>query len=481
VVLGVLGGVLGSLFIFINLKFSKIRRMIHSRVKNIRTLKMLRVLEPVTILVLTCLLSVFVPAAFSCTQMTCILDDRQTDNSGDRVCLPGSIDNLTSNLVIPKPNVQHYTCPWNQIDLPGGGQLINGSYNEAATLFFVTGEQAIQQLFSRNTHLEFGYAPLLTFLAIYFILACWASGTHISCGLVVPMLLIGGLYGRILGRITVDIFGVRTDTMDWMDPGAFALLGAVSFFAGVSRLTMSLAVIMVEITNDIQFLLLIMTTIMFAKWVGDLFTHSIYHSILELKCIPFLDLAPVYKEKGKPVNLEQYTVKDVMHHPVHTLREVENLETIVKVLRETEHGGFPVLSQTGQFIGLITRFQLMTLLCKGFTRNSLDNDIIQLQVDFSEFNRMRGHKLVDPKLTHELLNQTQLVSERRAGQLNLAEFVNRSSLPLPHWFSLHRTYLIFRTLGLRHLTVVDGDNKVVGILTRKDLMGFNIDEKLKKS
>ena len=36
VVLGVLGGVLGSLFIFINLKFSKIRRMIHSRVKNIR-------------------------------------------------------------------------------------------------------------------------------------------------------------------------------------------------------------------------------------------------------------------------------------------------------------------------------------------------------------------------------------------------------------------------------------------------------------
>ena len=50
-----------------------------------------------------------------------------------------------------------------------------------------------------------------------------------------------------------------------MDPGAFALLGGVSFFAGVSRLTMSLAVIMVEITNDIQFLLLIMTTIMFAK------------------------------------------------------------------------------------------------------------------------------------------------------------------------------------------------------------------------
>ena len=87
----------------------------------------------------------------------------------------------------------------------------------------------------------------------------------------------------------VDLFGVPSKPYwQWLDPGAFALLGGASFFGGVSRLTMSLAVIMVEITNDIQFLLLIITTILLAKLTGDLLTHSIYHSLLELKCIPFL-------------------------------------------------------------------------------------------------------------------------------------------------------------------------------------------------
>lgn len=49
-------------------------------------------------------------------------------------------------------------------------------------------------------------------------------------------------------------------------------------------------------------------------------------------------------------------------------------------------------------------------------------------------------------------------------------------------FSLHRTYIIFRTLGLRHLTVTKADGgEVVGMITRRDLMGFNLEEKLDKA
>ena len=45
----------------------------------------------------------------------------------------------------------------------------------------------------------------------------------------------------------VDIFGVHAEGQwAWMDPGAFALIGAASFFGGIPGLTMSLAAIMVR-------------------------------------------------------------------------------------------------------------------------------------------------------------------------------------------------------------------------------------------
>jgi len=55
------------------------------------------------------------------------------------------------------------------------------------------------------------------------------------------------------------------------------------------------------------------------------------------------------------------------------------------------------------------------------------------------------------------------------------------SMPkIDHDYSLYRTYLLFRTLGLRHLVVIDTHNHVVGMITRKDLMQFNMEEKLTK-
>lgn len=57
-----------------------------------------------------------------------------------------------------------------------------------ATLMFGTLENAVKRLFSRDTHLQFGFGSLLTMLVIYFLLICWATGTSVASGALVPML-----------------------------------------------------------------------------------------------------------------------------------------------------------------------------------------------------------------------------------------------------------------------------------------------------
>ena len=73
----------------------------------------------------------------------------------------------------------------------------------------------------------------------------------------VPMLLIGAVLGRLVGLFMVDLFPVNSSDnwwlpaedaqWKWIDPGVFAVVGAAAFMGGVTRLTVALAAIMMEV------------------------------------------------------------------------------------------------------------------------------------------------------------------------------------------------------------------------------------------
>jgi len=60
-------------------------------------------------------------------------------------------------------------------------------------------------------------------------------------------------------------------------------------------------------------------------------------------------------------------------------------------------------------------------------------------------------------------------------------FVNQSAPCVPEKFSLYRTFVMFRTLGLRHLIVVDSANSIVGLISRKNLIGGALEDKLQQA
>lgn len=65
--------------------------------------------------------------------------------------------------------------------------------------------------------------------------------------------------------------------------------------------------------------------------------------------------------------------------------------------------------------------------------------------------------------------------------VDLKPYVNTSAVTVPQTFSTERAYLIFRSMGLRHMTVVDESNCVLGMVTRKDLMGYRLDRAVIKA
>ena len=65
----------------------------------------------------------------------------------------------------------------------------------------------------------------------------------VPSGLIVPALGAGAIFGRLVGQIVPDT-----------SAAIFAMVGAAAFLAGVSRMTVSLTVIMLELTGEVEYI-----------------------------------------------------------------------------------------------------------------------------------------------------------------------------------------------------------------------------------
>ena len=395
-------------------------------------------------------------------------------------------------------------------------------YNEMASLAFGTGEDTVKQLLSRNANQAFGYPSMLVFLVIYFVGAACANGMAISSGLFVPMLVIGSLIGRLTGMLFLDLFVGRHNDFQppspwaWINPGVFALIGAGAFMGGVTRLTIALVVIIMEMSSEVHFVLPIMAAVMTAKSIADaLEHHSIYEMALVNRKIPFLS------GEGMGQNmklLETLTVSRVMCPNVVVVNIEERISSLRLLLKETSHNGFPVVTDSKDgnykvYTGFITRDHLQVILRSAFYRlssfdtsmKSIDDAggmqapklVLDLELSFEELNkRYVSHRARSLLQMHDEIAMSEPVvaewieDETTGGQasrdhknfenvsINLRPFVNTSAIAIHTSFSVARTYILFRTLGLRHLTILDESNQVTGIVTRKDLTSDKLDKAL---
>ncbi|CAL1536656.1 unnamed protein product [Lymnaea stagnalis] len=342
----------------------------------------------------------------------------------------------------------------------------DGEYSSSARLFFDTPEATVKHLF----HNEPGTYQIITlsiFASGYFLLACWTYGLSIPSGLFIPSLLIGAAWGRIVGIL----LSMPKGNEQWVSLSFYSLVGASSMLGGIVRMTISLTVIIMEATSSVPLGLPVMVSLIVAKWVGDQFNEGIYDLHIHLQGVPILGWEPL----PMSTNL---SAKAVMSHPVTVLRMNEPVERIVKILKEESHNGFPVVEEYdpdhpivvdgldtfGTFKGLILRSQLIMMLKKKlFVENPDINNIVN-NLKMAEFNESY------PRYTP--IQRISISPEEKSFHMNLAPFINQSHYVVLESSSYSSIFKKFRSLGLRHMVVINFRNQVIGIVTRKDLARY---------
>jgi len=112
-------------------------------------------------------------------------------------------------------------------------------------------------------------------------LGLFSYGISVLSGLFIPVISAGATYGRSVGMFM--------DPFTNLDQGLFAVLGAASFLGGSTRMTVSLCVILLELTNNLYMLSLIMLVLLISKSVADIFNSGVYYQIVHMKGFTYLE------------------------------------------------------------------------------------------------------------------------------------------------------------------------------------------------
>lgn len=285
----------------------------------------------------------------------------------------------------------------------------------------------------------------LLILALIFklVITIFTFGIKVPAGLFIPSMAMGAIMGRIVGIIMEQIafnypgwWGFQDACVtgeNCMTPGLYAMVGAAAGLGGVTRMTVSLVVIMFELTGSVNWIVPLMVAVMASKWVGDsLLRQGVYDAHIGLNGYPFLDSKEEFvyttlaADAMSPKRGEGAAPLAVLTQESMTVDDVEQL------LRSSQHNGYPVIISTESqyLVGFVLRKDLMIALASA-------------------------------KRTVEVFETTKIVfsqssplsPERESPAINLCRIVDFAPVTITDQTPMEMVVDMFRKLGLRHVLV----------------------------
>lgn len=271
------------------------------------------------------------------------------------------------------------------------------------------------------------------------------AGIKLPSGIIMPALAGGALFGRLVGQFLPHAN---------ISPGIFAMVGAGAFLAGVTRMTISLCVIMFELTGELEYVLPHMVAILCAKWVADAVSRESIYDLTQVALgHPFLSPDEAIH---KVTETEPETAR-ILVPPSNTMEEL----TVVvpesnKVSRKSLEEKLATLKRRGLMdSGLV--------LVQG-------DQIVQGYIAQTELQ----YGLFELGAAHPAAHEVRLLgTPTEDDEFDLSRFVNRAPVCLCVAAPIEVVVAIFTQLGVRYICLTEeGTGSLVGVVIRKRLMGY---------
>ncbi|KAG0296769.1 hypothetical protein BGZ97_004456 [Linnemannia gamsii] len=249
--------------------------------------------------------------------------------------------------------------PWTRVNLL---QLLTNLYSECTPDNNLNGMCAtsIDQIY-----------PIFLLLAEIFVMKVVLNfitfGVKVPGGIFIPTMVAGAVFGRMVGLgvqwLIVkypdhQVFAVcEGDSMDCIIPGLYAMIGAAACLSGVTRMTVSLVVIMFELTGAMTYSLPIMMAVMMGKFVGDAFSpDAFFNKLIDLNEHPYLDNKKDYNTFGTAADIADRYLETI---DVNAVNDVDSLRRKVEILAVSGYsdGGLPIVDR-GILVGYIASNEL---------------------------------------------------------------------------------------------------------------------------
>lgn len=200
---------------------------------------------------------------------------------------------------------------------------------------------------------------LLIYTLCKLLMTIMSYSTPVPCGIFIPTFTAGAALGRLYGYIVNALWSTK-------HMGVYSVIGAAALTSSVTH-TISVAVIVFELTGDMHYMLAMLIAVLLSFAVGNSLSASIYDYLFEMKKLPYLPTVKssiLYSKKaGDLVQLDA---------PVPRLKKTSSLLDLAEVFESdtSEIHKLPIVDEDMQLVADVSLLQLRKYLISRYMRSS---------------------------------------------------------------------------------------------------------------